>query len=177
MRERQSSNAQPPSTQARHAPLPLSDSSLMRHWPSKCSIHNASSPHSPLLQYSMRPSCPVCSVGEYSPLMKECTPSTPLMKMWAAFELSLTIASTSAAAFACAMRQRRNKTALHKTRKKGTWQGGDGGGGRRLQLGRGRKLAGAQAAASDLPLRFRSRHKLHTGCVMKRFSIGLLPHA
>ncbi len=72
---------------------------------------------------------------------------------------------------------RRNKTASHKTWKKGTWQGGDGGGGGRLQLGRRRMLAGVQAAASDLPLRFRSRHKLHTGCVMKRFSIEQLPHA
>ena len=63
---------------------------------------------------------------------------------------------------------RRNKTASHKTRKKGTWQGGDGGGGGRLQLGRGRMLAGVQAAASDLPLRFRSRHKLHTGCLNMR---------
>ena len=54
---------------------------------------------------------------------------------------------------------------------------GMGGGGGRMQLGRGRMLAGVQAAASDLPLRFRSRHKLHTGCVMKRFSIVHPPHA
>ena len=73
---------------------------------------------------------------------------------------------------------RRNKTASHKTRKKGRWQGGDGGGGGRLQLGRGRMLAGVQAAASDLPLRFRSRHKLHTGYVNIIYhSIPLLPHA
>ena len=56
-------------------------------------------------------------------------------------------------------------------------RGGDGGGGGRLQLGRGRMLAGVQAAASDLPLRFRSRHKLHTGCVNMSFSIVHPPHA
>jgi hypothetical protein len=55
--------------------------------------------------------------------------------------------------------------------------GGQGGGGGRLQLGRGRMLAGVQAAASDLPLRFRSRNKLHTGCVIPHFSIVHLPHA
>ncbi len=52
-----------------------------------------------------------------------------------------------------------------------------GGGWGRLQLGRGRMLAGVQTAASDLPLRLRSRHKLHTGCVIPRFSIVHRPHA
>ncbi len=72
---------------------------------------------------------------------------------------------------------RKNKTASHKTRKKGRWQGGMGRGGGRLQLGRERMLAGARAAASDLPLRFRSRHKLHTGYVIPCFSIVQHPHA
>ena len=65
------------------------------------------------------------------------------------------------------LRKNKTKTASHKTRKKGTWQrGGVGWWVERLQLWSERMLAGAQAAASDLPLRFRTRHKLHTGCVM-----------
>ena len=76
------------------------------------------------------------------------------------------------------LRKNKTKTASHKTRKKGTWQrGGVGWWVERLQLWRVRMLAGAQAAASDLPLRFRTRHKLHTGCVIPRFSIHHPPHA
>ena len=85
------------------------------------------------------------------------------------------------------LRKNKTKTASHKTRKEGEMAGtgrekeGEGGGsrsgGRRLQLWRGRMLAGAQAAASDLPLRFRTRHKLHTSCVKMTYSIPHPPHA
>jgi hypothetical protein len=58
------------------------------------------------------------------------------------------------------LRKNNTKTTSHKTRKKGTWQRGEREGrGERLQLWRVRMLAGAQAAASDLPHSFRTRHK------------------
>ncbi len=76
------------------------------------------------------------------------------------------------------LRKNKTKTASHKTRIKGTWQrGGVGWWVERLQLWRVRMLAGAQAAASDLPLRFRTRSKLHTGCVNMSISIAHPPHA